>query len=45
LTRARLLLAENVQKIIRRGLEIVGVSAPIKMAARSDPDTEAGGDG
>ena len=45
LTRARLLLAENVQKIIRRGLEIVGVSAPIKMASRSDPDTEAHGDG
>ena len=45
LTRARLLLAENVQKIIRRGLEIVGVSAPIKMTSRSDPDTEAGGDG
>ena len=39
LTRARLLLAENVQKIIRRGLEIVGVSAPIKMASRSDRDT------
>ena len=45
LTRARLLLAENVQKIIRRGLEIVGVSAPIKMASRSDPDTGARGDG
>jgi arginyl-tRNA synthetase len=45
LTRARLLLAENVQKIIRRGLEIVGVSAPIKMTSRSDPDTEARGDG
>jgi arginyl-tRNA synthetase len=45
LTRARLLLTENVQKIIRRGLEIVGVSAPIKMASRSDPDTEARGDG
>ena len=38
LMRARLLLAENVQKIIRRGLEIVGVSAPNKMASRSDPD-------
>ena len=45
LTRARLLLAENVQKIIRRGLEIVGVNAPIKMASRSDPNTEARGDG
>src|SRR4029077_10252667 len=45
LTRARLLLTENVQKIIRRGLEIVVVSAPIKMASRSDLDTEAHGDG
>jgi len=41
LMRARLLLAENVQKIIRRGLEIVGVSAPEKMASRSDLDPEA----
>ncbi len=37
LSRARLLLVENVQKIIRRGLEILGVGAPLKMAARSDP--------
>jgi arginyl-tRNA synthetase len=41
LMRARLLLAENVQKIIRRGLEIVGVSAPDKMASRSDLDAGA----
>jgi len=40
LTRARLLLAESVQKTIRRGLEIVGVSAPMKMASRSDLDGE-----
>ena len=37
LSRARLLLVENVQKTIRRGLEILGVDAPLKMAARSDP--------
>jgi len=37
LTGARLLLVENVQKTIRRGLEILGVDAPLKMAARSDP--------
>ena len=37
LTRARLLLVENVQKTIRRGLEILGVAAPLKMAVRSDP--------
>ncbi|MBI1997669.1 MAG: arginine--tRNA ligase [Deltaproteobacteria bacterium] len=34
LTRARLLLVENTQKTIRRGLEILGVAAPLKMAAR-----------
>jgi arginyl-tRNA synthetase len=38
LTRARLLLVESVQRTIRRGLEIVGVDAPMKMASR----TEAG---
>ena len=32
LSRARLLLLENVQKTIRRGLEILGVDAPLKMA-------------
>ncbi len=39
LSRARLLLVENVQITIRRGLEILGVAAPLKMAARSDPLT------
>jgi arginyl-tRNA synthetase len=34
LSRARLLLLENVQKTIRRGLDILGVAAPMKMAAR-----------
>jgi arginyl-tRNA synthetase len=33
LTRARLVLVVNVQKTIRRGLEILGVSAPSRMAA------------
>lgn len=36
LTRARLLLARHVQKTIRRGLDILGVDAPMKMAARTD---------
>src|SRR6266496_2945227 len=36
LSRARLLLVENVQKTIRRGLDILGVGAPLKMAARSE---------
>lgn len=40
LSRARLLLIENVQKTLRRGLEILGVEAPIRMAARPDADTE-----
>jgi arginyl-tRNA synthetase len=39
LSRARLLLAENVQRTIRRGLEILGVDAPLKMAARSDAES------
>jgi arginyl-tRNA synthetase len=34
LSEARLLLVENVQKTIRRGLEILGVAAPMKMASR-----------
>ncbi|HEY7220137.1 MAG TPA: arginine--tRNA ligase [Candidatus Binatia bacterium] len=38
LSRARLLLIENVQKIIRRGLEILGVDAPLKMATRAETD-------
>lgn len=36
LTRARLLLLEQIQKTIRRGLEVIGVDAPFKMASRSD---------
>jgi arginyl-tRNA synthetase len=40
LTRARLLLVENVQKTIRRGLEIIGVDAPMKMASRADSDSD-----
>jgi len=40
LTRARLLLVENVQQKIRRGLEIIGVTAPMKMASRTDLDEE-----
>ena len=39
LSRARLLLIANVQKTLRRGLEILGVEAPIRMAARPDADT------
>jgi len=38
LSRARLLLLENVQKTIRRGLEILGVDAPIKMANRAEAE-------
>ncbi|MGE5216723.1 MAG: arginine--tRNA ligase [Chloroflexota bacterium] len=38
LSRARLLLIENVQKAIRRGLEVLGVEAPVKMAARAETD-------
>jgi arginyl-tRNA synthetase len=38
LTEARLLLVGNVQKTIRRGLEILGVEAPMKMASRLEED-------
>ena len=38
LSEARLLLVENVQKTIRRGLEILGVAAPMKMASRLAED-------
>jgi len=38
LSRARLLLLENVQKTIRRGLEILGVTAPYKMASRAEAE-------
>lgn len=39
LSRARLLLIENVQKAVRRGLDILGVDAPVKMASRLDGDS------
>jgi arginyl-tRNA synthetase len=38
LSEARLLLVGNVQKTIRRGLEILGVEAPMKMASRLEED-------
>jgi arginyl-tRNA synthetase len=40
LTRARMMLAQMVQKTIRRGLNILGVDAPMKMASRSQPDAD-----
>jgi arginyl-tRNA synthetase len=42
LSRARLLLVVNAQKTIRRGLEILGVSAPSRMAPLPGADGEAG---
>jgi arginyl-tRNA synthetase len=42
LTRARLLLVGSVQKVIRAGLQLLGVEAPAKMAAR-DPEALAAG--
>jgi len=39
LSRARLLLIENVQRTLRRGLEILGIDAPLKMAARAETDS------
>ena len=41
LSRSRLFLVQNVQKTIRRGLEILGVEAPMKMASRSEEDPPA----
>ena len=38
LSRARLLLLENIQKTVRRGLDILGVAAPLKMAARAETE-------
>jgi arginyl-tRNA synthetase len=38
LTSARLLLAQMIQKTIRRGLNILGVEAPMKMASRPASD-------
>jgi arginyl-tRNA synthetase len=35
LTRARLVLLRDVQKVIGRGLNLLGVTAPLKMAARA----------
>lgn len=40
LMRARLFLVRNVQKVVRAGLNLLGVKAPLKMAARSEPDVE-----
>jgi arginyl-tRNA synthetase len=37
LTRARLLLVVNAQKTIRRGLQILGVDAPLRMAPLAEP--------
>jgi arginyl-tRNA synthetase len=36
LTAARLILLRNVQKIVGRGLNLLGVNAPLKMAARAE---------
>ncbi len=36
LTQARLLLIKNIQKTVRRGLEILGIEAPVRMAARAE---------
>jgi len=36
LSRARLLLVRNVQKILRRGLDLLGIEAPLRMAARAE---------
>jgi arginyl-tRNA synthetase len=36
LSQARLLLVVNAQKTIRRGLEILGVDAPLRMASLAD---------
>jgi len=36
LTKARLILLRNVQKVIGGGLTLLGVTAPLKMTARSD---------
>jgi arginyl-tRNA synthetase len=40
LTNARLALAQIIQKTIRRGLNISGIEAPLKMASRPAPDGE-----
>jgi arginyl-tRNA synthetase len=42
LTRARLLLVRTVQSTIRRGLDLLGIEAPMKMASRSQSDSDDG---
>jgi len=42
LTRARLLLVRSVQKIIRGGLALLGIEAPVKMASRGAEALAAG---
>jgi len=44
LTRARLLLVRNVQKVLSQGLELLGVKAPERMAGRADADFQQGGE-
>lgn len=38
LTRARLLLVRDVQKVIRSGLQLLGIEAPSRMAVRSETE-------
>jgi arginyl-tRNA synthetase len=38
LTQARLLLVRQIQKMIRRGLDLLGIEAPSRMAARAEPE-------
>jgi len=45
LSRARLLLVENVQRTIRRGLGILGIDAPQKMASQVEVDAASRGEG
>jgi arginyl-tRNA synthetase len=42
LTGARLLLARNVQTTIRRGLNLLGLEAPLRMASRTSADSANG---
>ncbi len=42
LTRARLLLIRSVQKVIRKGLHILGLRAPSRMATRSPQESDQG---
>lgn len=43
LTRARLLLVRSVQKVIRRGLLLLGIEAPVKMESRAAEEALAAG--